>query len=114
MKFCQSAATPDQWSRAFSLLKLVPCLGLPDPRVLPRAGGERDIRALLRPDLRLRRDRGARLQRERQPGSDPHLHRDGLPRGEGVPRRQRGELAGFTRYVPAVNVSCTSTRVSCC
>jgi len=63
----------------------------PDPRVLPRAGGERDLGALLRPDLRLRRDRRPRLPGERQPGSDPHLHGDGLPRGEGVPRRAGGE-----------------------
>lgn len=68
----------------------------PDPRILPRAGGERDFWALLRPDLCLWWNRSAGLQGERQPGSDPHLHRDGLPRGEGFPCCQRGEITALS------------------
>ncbi|KAH7701991.1 putative coatomer delta subunit, partial [Aphelenchoides avenae] len=52
-----------------------------DSRILPlqRGGGRTGER--VRPDLRLRRDRRARLPRERQSRADPHLHRDGLARG---------------------------------
>lgn len=65
---------------------------IPDPWILSCSGGKWNLWALFRPDLCLRWDCGSGLQRECQPGSDPHLHRDGLPWGEGVPCSQRGEI----------------------